>query len=74
MAASVWIALPTDSPESDSMMRSSALITPVVSVRSRPKGLPIASTRCPTRSVSEAPSGSGATLSWAGSTRSTARS
>ncbi len=54
--------------------RCSAETTPVVSVRSRPKGLPIAIVGSPTWTSLEEPSGSALRLSPSGSTLSSARS
>ena len=54
--------------------RCSAEITPVVSVRSRLKGLPIASTGSPTLAEVELPSVSGCSVRPSGRMRSTARS
>ncbi len=48
MAASVWIALPIWKAVSDSMLRSSAEITPTDSDCCSPNGLPIAATGSPT--------------------------
>jgi hypothetical protein len=58
MAASVWIAPPSSRYSVVGRCRSSALTMPEVSVRVRPKGFPIAYTRCPILSSLEAPSGS----------------
>jgi hypothetical protein len=71
--ASVWITSSIRVPATDSISRPSALITPVVSVESRPNGLPIASTFCPTSSWCESASCTG----WSGESTSiwsTARS
>lgn len=68
-----WIASPMK-PLSLSITRPRALITPVVSVCSRPKGLPIAKTNCPTSSVLELARGIGAGKSSPASMRMTARS
>ena len=54
MAASVWIALPIWKAVSDSMLRSSAEITPTESDCCSPKGLPIAATGSPTAAPPEA--------------------
>ena len=48
MAASVWIASPISNCVSDSIVRSSAEITPVESDWRSPNGLPIAATGSPT--------------------------
>lgn len=74
MAASVWMT--------SKMMVSSAVCrgrprpetTPVVRVRSRPKGLPMAMARCPIRRSALLPSSTGMRLLPARSTRRTARS
>ena len=56
------------------MWRCSAEMIPVVSVRLRPNGLPIASTGSPTWTLLESPSVSGCSVSPSVGTRSTARS
>mmetsp|Transcript_1360 Transcript_1360/g.3715 ORF Transcript_1360/g.3715 Transcript_1360/m.3715 type:complete len:263 (+) Transcript_1360:542-1330(+) len=48
MAASVWMTPWMGRPVSDWISRSVPDTTPVVRVKSRPKGLPMAYTRCPT--------------------------
>ncbi len=55
MAASVWI-IPSSRSSSVCSLRLSELTMPVVSVPSKPNGLPMASTFCPTTSASESPS------------------
>ena len=62
MAASVW--MPRPNPDT----------TPVVSVLSNPKGLPMASVCCPTRSASESPSAAGRSSDGGALIRMTARS
>ena len=54
--------------------RCSAETTPVVSVRSSPNGLPIATVGSPTRTAEESPSASGCRSASLGLTDSTARS
>jgi hypothetical protein len=71
--ASVWITSSMRVPAIDSISRPSALITPVVSVESRPNGLPIASTFWPTSSWCESASFTGCSGALA-AMRSTARS
>jgi hypothetical protein len=78
MAASVWMALmnavcwasPADTG------RLSALTIPVVTVESRPRGAPMATTCSPTTTRSESPNGSATrpAPASAGSMRSTAMS
>ena len=57
MAASVWMTPSIVRLLIDLIVRPSALTTPVVSVWSRPNGLPIARTFCPTRSDLRIPDG-----------------
>ena len=59
IAASVWIALPISKRVSDSMLRSTAEITPIESDWLSPNGLPIAATGSPTSMLLELPSRSG---------------
>jgi hypothetical protein len=73
-AASVWITFSIVNPLGAVRRRCSAETTPVVSVRSSPNGLPIATVGSPTSTVSESPSWSGFNSSPLGSTRSRARS
>jgi hypothetical protein len=75
-AASVWITLSIAKPLGAVSFRWSAETTPVVSVRSSPNGLPIATVGSPTCTVSEFPSSSGlrSRFSASTSTRSRARS
>jgi hypothetical protein len=54
MRASVWMSWSSVEPRSE---RLSAEITPVVTVRSKPSGLPMATAVCPTTSRSESPIG-----------------
>ena len=72
--ASVWITSSMTVPATLWISRPSALITPVLSELSSPKGLPMASTFWPTTSSFESPSGSGFTAFPLGSIASTARS
>mmetsp|Transcript_28635 Transcript_28635/g.72866 ORF Transcript_28635/g.72866 Transcript_28635/m.72866 type:complete len:298 (-) Transcript_28635:467-1360(-) len=74
MAASVWMPPGMDDPTSDLISRLSPLTTPVVSVWSKPNGLPTASTCCPTRSPALEPSSAGCSSSGGALTRTTARS
>ena len=57
MEASVWIISRMTSPDSVFTGRPRPETMPVVRVRSRPKGLPMASTFCPTRRPAELPKG-----------------
>ena len=59
MAASVWITPLMPKPFGDVISRFRAETMPDVALRSRPNGLPIATTPSPTCSVDESPSGSG---------------
>ena len=63
MAASVWITPRMLSPSSVEIVRPKPLTTPVVSVWSRPKGLPIANTLCPTSRSDAVPSARGSSFS-----------
>ena len=75
IAASVCRTLPIEKPScSDGIWRWTAEMTPVVSVRSRPNGLPIASAGSPTATSLEMPSSSACRSSPSGSTSSSARS
>ena len=75
MEASVWITLPIEKSFGASMRRCTAETIPVVTVRVKPKGLPMAITGSPTCASEESPSGIGATpLASSGSILSTARS
>ena len=56
IAASVWITWSMEKPLGASMRRCRADTTPVVRVRSRPKGLPIAIVGSPTCTWLESPS------------------
>ena len=56
IAASVWMTSSIAKPLGAVMRRCSADTTPVVSVRSRPNGLPIATVGSPTRTAPESPS------------------
>ena len=73
-AASVWITFSMAKPLGAVSRRWSAETTPVVSVRSRPNGLPIAIVGSPTWTALESPSSSGWRSRPSGSTRSSARS
>ncbi len=57
IAASVWITLEIEKPLGAWIWRCSAETMPLVTVRSSPKGLPIATTGSPTWSCEESPSG-----------------
>ena len=57
MEASVWMTSSTRVPPDARMVRPTELITPVVRVWPRPKGLPMAMTFCPTLRLSEDPMG-----------------
>ena len=59
MAASVWIALLIGKPFGASIWRATAETMPDVIVRSRPNGLPIATTGSPTSTEVDVPSASG---------------
>jgi hypothetical protein len=74
MAASVWITLVISRPLAVGNRRLSALMMPVVSDWSRPNGLPIANTDCPTLRSSDVPMVIGGGNERGSSTRSTARS
>ena len=74
IAASVWSTLSMAKPFGALMRRWTAEMTPVVSVRSRPKGLPIAIVGSPTWAALLSPSCSGCRSSPEVSTRRTARS
>ena len=74
IAASVWMTLSIAKPLGAWIWRCSAETTPVVSVRSRPNGLPIAIVGSPTWTSLESPSVSGVSLRPLGSTFSSARS
>jgi hypothetical protein len=74
IAASVWITSSIAKPLGASMRRCRADTTPVVSVRSRPNGLPIATVGSPTSTSRLLPRASGRSPSPSGSTLSTARS
>ena len=73
-AASVWITSSISAPLGDVSGRARALTIPAVTVRSRPNGLPIATTASPTSTSSEFPSRSGVSAFAEVSTCSTARS
>jgi hypothetical protein len=73
--ASVWMTLEIWKPLGASIWRCLAETMPVVTVRERPKGLPMAIAGSPTLTSSESPSGSGWRSSTSeGSIFSTARS
>ena len=74
IGASVCSTLLIVKPLGAVIWRCRAEITPVVSVRSRSKGLPIAYTGSPTWTPAESPSISGFSARPSGCTRSTARS
>jgi len=74
MAASVWIRWSMITPLSACSERSSAEMMPVVSVQSRPNGLPIANTFCPTLRSALVPTGTGGGLLKPTPMRSTAMS
>ena len=54
--ASVWITLSTLCPDRVRSVRPRALTIPAVTVQVKPRGLPIATTICPTRSPADCPS------------------
>ncbi len=56
MAASVWITFSISRPLSPRIERPTALTTPVVTLRWKPKGLPIATTSWPTTRSPASPS------------------
>ena len=62
IAASVWMTSSIEKPLGEEISRCSALTTPVVSVRSRPNGLPIAYAGSPTSTLLESASVSGLRL------------
>ena len=68
IAASVWITLSIEKPLGAVIRRCLADTTPVVSVRSSPNGLPIATVGSPTCTDAESPSSSGCRSSPSGST------
>ena len=74
IGASVWMTWSIVKRFGAVMRRWRALTMPAVTVRSRPKGLPIATTGSPTSTASELPSGSGVSALAAVFTRSTAMS
>ena len=75
MDASVWITFGIWKPLGASILRATAETMPVVTVRVKPNGLPIATTGSPTSAEPESPSGTGTAFpSRSGSTLSTARS
>ena len=59
IAASVWITLRIGKPSGAWIWRASAETMPVVTVRVKPKGLPMAITGSPTSACEESPSGIG---------------
>ena len=59
IAASVWITSEIEKPLGAWIWRWSAETMPLVTVRSRAKGLPMATTGSPTCTLAESPSGSG---------------
>jgi len=71
-AASVWMTLSTRWPVMLRRLRPRALTTPAVTVDSKPRGLPMATTSWPTRSRDESPSAACGRPS--ASARTTARS
>ena len=74
IGASVWIAFSIVKPFGALISRCTAETIPAVAVRSRPNGLPIATTGSPTWTPSEEPSSSGVSWSAPCSTWSTAMS
>ena len=74
IGASVWITWSIVKPFGAVTARWTALTMPAVTVRSRPNGLPIATTGSPTRTASESPRRSGASAVASTSTLRTARS
>ena len=74
IAASVWMTLSIVKPLGPGSCAAAAETTPVVSVRSRPNGLPIAIVGSPTCTSCESPSASGLRSGPSGSTLSSARS
>ncbi len=74
IAASVWITFEIEKPLGAWIWRCSAETMPLVTVRSSPNGLPIATTGSPTWSWEECPSGSGWSWSAGASTLNSARS
>ena len=73
MAASVWMTPAMGRPVAAlAISRPTPETTPVVSVWSRPNGLPIANTFCPTSMVLDRPSGNGRTRPLSSETSSTA--
>merc|ERR1719215_2041070 len=64
MLASVWMQFLMSLPATPLMSRFNALTTPVVTVRSRPNGLPMATTLCPTSRSSLEPNSSASKLSF----------
>src|SRR5829696_8315867 len=73
MAASVWMTFSIRRPLSPLMERPRALTTPAVTLRWKPKGLPMATTSCPTTRFPASPSVA-AVGSSSGVKRTTARS
>ena len=74
IAASVWITLEIENPLGAWIWRCRAETMPLVTVRSRPNGLPIATTGSPTSIFEESPRASGCSWSEGASTLSSARS
>ena len=76
MAASVWMPPVMVAPLGDCSSRSVAETTPVESEKSRPSGLPMATTSSPTATWDESPSLTGVELAgaWLGSILSSATS
>ena len=74
IAASVWITCEIEKPLGAWIWRWRAETMPVVTVRSSPNGLPIATTGSPTSTFAESPSASGWRLSAGTSTLSRATS
>src|SRR6478736_292691 len=74
IAASVWIAPSIGVLSGEVISRLSALTMPVVTVPSRPNGLPIATTPSPTERLVESASVSGFSFEAGALTRTTARS
>ena len=74
IAASVWITSVIEKPSGASIWRCRAETMPLVTVRSSPKGLPIATTGSPTSIPEDLPRVSGCSSLAGASTSSIARS